>query len=85
MSIESRKITLHCPVCGNDQFSSLNMKIDDLSDAPDDSRIQCADCKSIYSKAEILERNHDIIDANIEELKQEAIEEIQKELKKIFK
>ena len=54
MSIESRKITLHCPVCGNDQFSSLNMKIDDLSDAPDDSRIQCADCKSIYSKAEIL-------------------------------
>ena len=85
MSIESRKITLHCPICGNDQFSSIDMKKDDLSDAPDDSRIQCADCKSIYSKAEILERNHDIIDANIEELKQEAIEEIQKELKKIFK
>ena len=51
----SRKVTMHCPICGNDQFSSLDSEILDLSEAPDDVRIQCSDCQSIYTKAELIE------------------------------
>jgi predicted nucleic acid-binding Zn-ribbon protein len=85
MSLESRNVTLYCPTCGNDQFSSVDAEIDNLSDAPDDTRIQCADCKTILTKAELIEANQDVIDANLEEIKQEAIEEIEKKIKDIFK
>ena len=85
MNIEDRKITLYCPVCGNDQFSSVDCDIENLFDAPDESRVQCADCKLIITKAELLEGNQDIINANIEEIKQEVLEDVERRLKKIFK
>lgn len=85
MSVESRKVTLYCPTCGNDQFSSVDVEIDDLSDAPDDTRIQCADCKCIFTKAELIEANQDIINANIEEMKKDLLKDLEKKLKKMFK
>lgn len=85
MSIESRKVTLFCPICGNDQFSSVNDDINNLHDAPDDTKIKCSDCGSVMTKRELIESNQDIINANIEDVKQEALKEIEKELKKSFK
>lgn len=82
MSIESRNITLYCPNCGNDQFSTLDNDVDEPSD---DTKYQCSDCKLIITKAELIESNQDIINANIEDIKQEAIKEIEKTLKKAFK
>lgn len=79
MSLENRNVTLYCPICGNDQF--IFHDNDNLSDAPDDTKIQCADCKKILTKAELIEENQDVINANIDEIKKEAI----KELKKLFK
>lgn len=85
MSIENRKVTIFCPTCGNDQFSCVNDNIDDLSDAPDDTKLKCSDCGNVITKSELIESNQDIINANIEEVKQEAIKEFEKELKKAFK
>lgn len=85
MSTEIRNVTLHCPVCGNDQFSCLDEEINDGPDTPDDTRYQCADCKSIFTKAELIEENQDIINANIEEVKEELLKDLKKELKRIFK
>ena len=85
MSIESRNVSLFCPTCGNDQFSCIDTEIDNLSDAPDDTKIQCVDCKCIFTKAELIEANQDIINANIEEIKQDFIKELEKKLKKMFK
>lgn len=42
-------------------------------------------CGSIFTKGELIESNQDIINANIEEIKQEAIKELEKKLKKMFK
>lgn len=80
-----RKITMYCPTCGNDQFSCIDENIDDLSDAPDDVTLKCSDCSSIFTKGELIESNQDIINANIEDIKQEAIKELEKKLKKMFK
>lgn len=85
MSIESRKVTIYCPTCGNDQFSCVDADIDDLSDAPNDVKLKCADCNSIFTKGELIEGNQDIINANIEDIKQEAIKELEKKLEEIFK
>jgi hypothetical protein len=63
----------------------VDVEIDDLSDAPDDTRIQCVDCKCIFTKAELIEANQDVINANIEEVKQELLKDLEKKLKKMFK
>lgn len=75
---------MHCPVCGNDQFSAIDDDLDNLSDAPDETRIQCSDCKTIFTKEE-LEENQATINANMEEVKNEAVKELEKELKKALK
>lgn len=79
-----RNVTLYCPLCGNDQFSTLD-ETDDLLNAPDETRLQCSDCKSIYTKEQLLKENQHIINANIEEIKKDVIKDLEKELKKMFK
>lgn len=81
----SRNVSIRCPVCGNDQFSAVDVDIAELSDAPDETRIICSDCGAIRTKAELIEENQEIINANIDDIKKEAVAEIEKELKKAFK
>lgn len=50
-----RKVTLLCPLCGNDQFSSLDEEPEDLLHAGDDARVRCSDCGSEYTKRELLD------------------------------
>ena len=83
----SRKVSLHCPVCGNTMFSTLDEEYNnaDLSIAPDTVSFKCSDCGNIISKGELLDMNRGIIDANIEDIKREATKEVEKELKRILK
>lgn len=81
----SRKVTLYCSVCGNDQFSTLDDGIDDLMEAPDSTKIKCSDCGRVFTKAELIEENQNVINANIEDIKNEAMKELEKELAKAFK
>lgn len=81
----SRNVTLFCDVCGNDQFSTLDEINCELSEAPDETRIQCSDCGKIFTKAELLEVNQEVINANIEEIQNEAIKEMEKMLSKALK
>lgn len=74
-----------CPICGNDQFSATDVEVEDLSNAEDDIRIQCSDCKTIFTKAELIEENQEVINANIEEIKQEVIKEIENDFRNAFK
>ncbi len=82
MSFVNKTVSLYCPTCGNDQFSFMDEGIDTLSDAPDGTKIQCVDCKCIFTKAELIEANQNVISANIEEVKQDLLKDIRKKLKK---
>lgn len=81
----NRKVTLYCSVCGNDQFSTLDEITCELSEAPDDTRMKCSDCGKVFTKGELLEANQEVINANIEDIKDEAIKEFEKELAKALK
>lgn len=81
----SRKVTLFCDVCGNDQFIKLDEIECELCDAPDETRIQCLDCRKVFTKTELLEVNQEVINANIEEIKSEAIKEMEKKLAKALR
>ena len=80
-----RKVKLLCPLCGNDQFVSLDEELEDLIHAPDDVRLRCSDCGTEYTKRELIDSNAAIIDTAVDELKQDAVREIEKELKKAMK
>lgn len=77
-----RSIVLLCPLCGNDQFYSLDEKFDDLLYASDDAKARCSDCGSEYTKRELIENNSLIIDNAVDEIAQDAVKELEKELKK---
>lgn len=85
MSIENRNVRLHCPTCGNNQFSCVDVNFDALLDAPDEVKLKCADCGSVFTKADLIEGNQDIINANIEDIRDEALKDLRKEIKKLFK
>ncbi|MDO5713661.1 MAG: hypothetical protein Q4Q07_04445 [Tissierellia bacterium] len=71
----SRNVSLYCSVYGNDQFEF---------DSKDDStNYKCIDCGKEYTKEELLEVNEYVINANIEDIKDEAVSEIEKGIKKI--
>lgn len=80
----SRSVSMYCPICGNDQFSCVDEEIEDLSNSPDDTRIQCSDCKTIFTKGELIEANQDNISANVEEIEQEIVSDLKKRFGKLF-
>lgn len=71
-----KKVFLKCSICGNDQFSPVDENIDDLSTAADDTEIKCSDCGRITTKEQIIEENSNIINENIEEYKDEIMEQV---------
>ena len=81
----SRNVKLYCDVCGNDQFSIINDIDCELKEAPDETKMQCSDCGKIFTKAELIELNQEVIEANIEDIKKEAVKEFEKELSKVLK
>lgn len=76
-----RNVKLYCNICGNDQFESLDKEFVNLKEAPGTVRIRCSDCGKIFTKEELIEENQRVIDANIEDIKREAIKDVEKELK----
>ena len=81
----SRNVKLYCDVCGNDQFSIINDIDCELKEAPDETKMQCSDCGKNFTKAELIELNQEVIEANIEDIKKEAVKEFEKELSKVLK
>ena len=69
----------------NQQFLSLDEEFEDLLHAGDDARVRCSDCGSEYTKRELLDSNAVIIDNAVDALAQDAVKELEKELKKAMK
>lgn len=80
-----RNVKLYCNICGNDQFESLDEEFANLKDAPETVRMRCPGCGKIFTKAELIEENQRVINANIEDIKKEAVKEVEKELKKALR
>ena len=79
------KVRLICSVCGNDQFSAIDENLIDIDEADDDIKVKCSDCGREITKEQLLEENTDVINANIEDFKDEIMKEVVKDFKKLFK
>lgn len=81
----SRKVSLLCPVCGNDQFQSLDGEFQSAEDKPDEARYKCSDCGIISTKKELIEENDEKINIAVSEIEKEATKEFERELAKMLK
>ena len=80
-----RKVTMRCPVCGNDQFESLDLERADLLYASETAKLRCSDCSAVYTKDELLAENGEAIESAADEIAAEAMKYFEKELKKAMK
>lgn len=79
-----KRINLICPICGNDQFSSLDVPMEELNDGLETNRVQCSDCSRIFTKEELLSENQWQIDNEVEQIKDDITKQIDKEIKKML-
>jgi uncharacterized Zn finger protein (UPF0148 family) len=71
-----RKITLLCPTCGNNQLEIQNDNQD---------MIRCPSCDRTMTKEEIINENGELIDINVEEVKQEIVQDLKDTIKNSLK
>lgn len=81
----NKKVTLYCDRCGNDQFYFEDTNNSDVELVSDDTILKCSDCGKIFTKEELIELNAEVITANVEDMKEEIVKEVQREINKLFK
>ncbi len=81
----SKNVSMLCPVCGNDQFESLNPEYPDLKEAPDEVQLRCADCCAVYTKEDLIRENSEKIAIAADEMKDEIIKDFEKDFKKAIR
>lgn len=79
-----KRINLICPICGNDQFSSLDVPMEEFNDGLETNRVQCSDCRRIFTKEELMRENQWQIDNEIEQIKDDITKQLDKEIEKML-
>ncbi|WP_143595786.1 ECs_2282 family putative zinc-binding protein [Tropicibacter naphthalenivorans] len=74
-----RKFSPACPTCANTTFS-FDENLDE-----DDRIYTCGDCGQRFSYNDIMAANGELIQNTIEEMKNEIVSDMQKDIKKLFR
>ena len=80
----SREIRMVCRACGNDEFEYDDVA-GDLSNAPDEIELKCTHCSLKTTKGELVEDNSESINAAVDEISEEVVAAVQKELDTVIK
>lgn len=73
----NRSIELVCPLCGNKDFS--------YDETDETSPVTCTQCNTTYTREDLMEQNQELISANFDEVKEEMVKDLKKNIKEIFK
>ncbi|ODU86095.1 MAG: hypothetical protein ABT00_09065 [Bordetella sp. SCN 68-11] len=75
-----RTVTLHCPTCGGTDF-----KYEAETAHEDSALITCPSCGLTITKSDLIASNGENIDAHLDEVKAEVMQDITKSLRDAFK
>lgn len=78
----SKKVSLLCSVCGNSQFTALDCEDKEILEFSEAPIYKCSDCGCEFSREQLIEENQEMINANLNDVKTEAVNELKKELQK---
>ena len=74
-----REVSFLCPVCGYDQFSSLDERYPELDEAPDKIMVKCADCGATFSIEELKRYNTEKVEIAFDEFAEEVFSIVEKD------
>lgn len=74
-----RQIPIHCPTCGCSQFK-YDSGVDETIQV-----MECASCGRNFSREELLRENSENVSAHLDEIKQEVVQDVRKEVQNMFK
>ena len=74
----NRSVNLSCPTCGNSLLETQD-------DGQENEIIRCPLCNRTMTKEELIHENGENINANLEEMKEEVIKDLDKELRDMLK
>ncbi|QAY75146.1 hypothetical protein [Sphingosinicella sp. BN140058] len=69
----SRSIKLLCPTCGHGTF--------EYDKEVEDGPICCNSCERVFTRAELIQENGEIIDSEVSEVKAEIVADITKDFR----
>lgn len=72
-----RSIGLHCPTCGGTQFQ--------YDEHDEVAPVVCPSCGLTISRTDLISANGDNIGAHVEQVKEEVVVDIRKQLRDAFK
>jgi transposase-like protein len=75
----NRKVTMHCPNCGNTKFEY------DEKDKSKNRKVKCSSCKAEFTDDQLQKRNKKLIDKNIKEIEKQAVKDVETEISKMLK
>lgn len=78
----SVRVTLSCPTCGCTEFSETS---DPDQNSADERFFICAHCGTVVSRAQLIEANSESIDATIQDMGDDIVAALSKDLKKALK
>lgn len=76
----NRTVSLHCPTCGGTEFS-----YDALASNDDTAQVKCSSCNFTTTKHELIAANGENIDAQLDEIKAEILNDLTKSLRSALK
>jgi predicted nucleic-acid-binding Zn-ribbon protein len=76
----NRTVNLHCPTCGGTEFSYDSLASDD-----DLVQVKCTTCNLTTTKHDLIAANGENIDAQLDEIKAEVLNDLTKSLRSAFK
>lgn len=85
MDDKTMYVSMICPVCGNDQFESLDSEFIDLDESSISIQFRCADCGAVYTREELMIENSEKIQIAVDEVSKQLLDDFDKEFKKVMK
>lgn len=74
-----RNVSMLCPVCGNDMFSSEDENLNES-----EIIYKCSDCGKEYTRDELIDENQMRIDSAIEDFEDDILKDLNKIIKGFF-
>lgn len=75
----NRQIPIYCPTCGCSQFK-YDSGVDESIQV-----MECASCSRKFSREELLRENSENVSAHLDEIKQEVVQDVRREVQGMFK
>ncbi|WP_028322704.1 ECs_2282 family putative zinc-binding protein [Desulfatiglans anilini] len=74
-----RKVSLHCPTCGGDQF-----EFDDAIQS-EDAYVRCIGCGREMTKGELIRENTENIQEHLNDISKDVKDDLAKEMKSMLR